>query len=72
VSDRRSAELDQRLAAWEAQRALEAGGAPPAPATDDLEARTQELDARERALQERELELRARELDVREQTLDDE
>ena len=72
VSDRRSAELDQRLDAWERQRALESGTDPTSPADDDLAAKAEELDRREAELRRRELELRARELDAREQTLDDE
>jgi hypothetical protein len=73
VTDRRSAELDRRLAAWEQQRALEAGGATPVPPADaELAARAEELDQREAELRRRELELRARELDARERALDDE
>jgi hypothetical protein len=72
VTDRRSAELDRQLAAWERQRALEAGVAVPEPDADDLEAKARELDRREAELRRRELEVRARELDAREQSLDDE
>jgi hypothetical protein len=74
ITDRRSAELDQRLAAWERQRALEAGAAADAgeDAPDELAARAQELDRREAELRQRELELRARELDARERSLDEE
>lgn len=73
VTDRRSAELDRRLAAWEQRRALEAGDAAPGPPQDDeLAARADELDQREAELRRRELELRARELDARERALDDE
>jgi hypothetical protein len=73
VTDRRSAELDRRLAAWEQQRELEASGAARVPAPDDeLAARAEELDQREAELRRRELELRARELDARERTLDEE
>jgi hypothetical protein len=35
VTDRRSAELDRRLEAWEQQRALDAGITPPEPVEDD-------------------------------------
>lgn len=72
VTDRRSAELDRKLAAWEQQRALESGTDAPGAADDDLAAKARELDLREAELRRRELELRARELDAREQTLDDE
>jgi hypothetical protein len=72
VSDRRSAELDQRLAAWERQRALESGEEVAQPDVDELEAKARELDRREAELRRRELEVRARELDAREQSLDDE
>jgi hypothetical protein len=65
ISDRRSAELDRQLDAWEREHAL-----PPA-ATDDIDARTRALDEREAELRRRELELRARELDERERSLDD-
>jgi Phospholipase_D-nuclease N-terminal len=71
VSDRRSAELDRRLDAWERERAVEAVGATGA-TDDDLATRARELDAREAALRKRELEMRSRELDAREQSLDDE
>jgi hypothetical protein len=67
ISDRRSAELDRRLEAWERQRALEL----PAAGDDDLDARAHELDEREAELRRRELELRARELDARERSLDE-
>jgi hypothetical protein len=72
VTDRRSAELDRQLAAWEQQQALEAGTAVPSPDPDALEAKARDLDRREAELRRRELEVRARELDVREQSLDDE
>ena len=72
VSDRRSAELDQRLAAWERQRALETGTAAPDAPDPDLAAKARELDRREAELRQRELEMRARELDAREQAHDDE
>jgi len=73
VTDRRSAELDRRLADWEQQRALDSGGtAPDAASDDELAARAEELDQREAELRRRELELRARELDARERALDDE
>jgi hypothetical protein len=73
VSDRRSAELDRRLAAWERQRALEAGNTTPdAPIDDELAAKADELDRREAELRRRELELRARELDARERSPDEE
>jgi Phospholipase_D-nuclease N-terminal len=72
VTDRRSAELDRRLAAWEQQRALESGTDIPRAEDEDLAAKARELDLREAELRRRELELRARELDAREQTLDDE
>lgn len=71
VTDRRSAELDRRLAAWEQQRALESGTAAPEADDEDLAAKARELDRREAELRRRELELRARELDEREQTLGD-
>ncbi len=55
VTDRRSAELDQQLDAWEAeQRAKQA----------DLDRRERELRERELALRERELERRERESDA--------
>jgi hypothetical protein len=64
ITDRRSAELDRRLADWERQRALESGDADTAPDAD-LAARARELDRRE-------AELRRRELDARERSLDEE
>jgi hypothetical protein len=70
ITDRRSAELDRRLEAWERERALE-GPVDDTP-DDDLAARARALDAREAELRQRELDLRARELDAREQSLDDE
>ena len=72
VSDRRSAELDRRLADWERQRALEASTGTTDPDPEDLDAKAQELDRREADLRRRELEVRARELNAREQSLDDE
>ena len=71
ITDRRSAELDQRLADWERQRALESGDAAGDEHDADLTARARELDRREAELRQRELELRARELDAREQSLDE-
>lgn len=78
VSDRRSAELDQRLAAWEAakqpaeiqehtDRATPAA-AQPDPALAQWES---DLAAREAALRRRELEVRERELEARSAELDD-
>jgi hypothetical protein len=65
ISDRRSAELDRQLDAWEREHA-----APPAGA-DDIVERSRALDEREAELRRRELELRSRELDERERSLDD-
>src|SRR5690349_5887836 len=56
ISDRRSAELDRQLDAWEKEHALPAAG------TDDIDARARALDEREAELRRRELELRSREL----------
>ncbi len=68
ITDRRSEELDRRLASWEAERAAALGGlaAPDA----ELDAEEAELAAREADLRRRELELRQRELDRREAGLD--
>ena len=65
ISDRRSAELDRQLDAWEREHAL------PAPDTEDIDARARALDEREADLRRRELELRSRELDEREGSLGD-
>ena len=78
VSDRRSEELDQRLAAWEAanqpaeiqdhtERATPAATESD-PALDQWES---DLAAREAALRRRELEVRERELEARSRDLDD-
>lgn len=70
MSDRRSAELDQRLAAWEAERG--ASGHPSLGAPNaDLDAKEAELARREEELRRRELEMRQRELDARERDLDE-
>jgi hypothetical protein len=75
VSDRRSAELDRRLEAWEQEQSrkqIEApssdGAARPAEHLDAWEA---ELTQREADLRRRELELRERELSKRENELDE-
>jgi hypothetical protein len=65
ISDRRSAELDRQLDAWEREHAVGPAG------TDELDDRTRALDEREAELRRRELELRTRELDARERSLDD-
>ena len=65
VTDRRSAELDRRLAAWEAAQV--AGGSSTDP---DLETREDDLAYREAELRQRELEIRQRELDARERDPD--
>jgi hypothetical protein len=68
ITDRRSEELDRRLASWEAEQA----GARAALGRPDgeLDAKEAELAAREADLRRRELELRQRELDRREADLD--
>src|SRR3954464_9717241 len=64
ISDRRSAELDRQLDAWERDHPTE----PPA---DDVDERSRALDEREAELRRRELGLRARALDERERSLDE-
>lgn len=71
ITDRRSAELDRRLAEWEANQsrpsAIGAGSG-----TSELSDREVELARREEELRQRELELRGRELEARERELDGE
>lgn len=75
VSDRRSAELDRRLEAWEAQQP--AAIAPPEPGPpgagngEELDAWEADLARREAELRRRELELRQRDLEAREGELGD-
>ncbi len=77
ITDRRSAELDERLAAWEreqaATRARESGPAAieAGPGASDLDGREAEVARREEELRRRELELRERERERRERALDD-
>ncbi len=78
VSDRRSEELNQRLAAWEASKQPaeiqeHTDRATPATAQPDpaLEQWETDLSAREAALRRRELEVRERELEARSRDLDD-
>lgn len=70
MSDRRSAELDQRLAAWEAERGGSVHPSLSAP-NSELDAKEAELARREEELRRRELEMRQRELDARERDLDE-
>ena len=70
ISDRRSKELDQRLAAWEVERGASEPTAVSSP-NAELDAQEAELARREADLRRRELELRQRELDARERDLDE-
>src|SRR4051812_35532235 len=65
ISDRRSAELDRQLDAWERDHPTDRTPA------DDIVERTRALDEREAELRRRELELRSRELDERQRSLDE-
>ena len=76
VTDRRSAELDERLDAWEAEQKRKALDVPSAvssasPSSDGLDERAADLDRREQELRRRELELRERELDARERGMEE-
>lgn len=75
VSDRRSAELDRRLEAWEAQQpaAITPPESGPSSASDggELDAWEADLARREAELRRRELELRQRDLDASEGELGD-
>lgn len=62
VTDRRSAELDDQLARWEASRSTDPGSTDPAA----LDAREAELNRREAELRRRELEARERDIERRE------
>jgi hypothetical protein len=75
VSDRRSAELDRRLEAWEAQQpaAIASPASEPPGATDSVELDAWEADLarREEELRRRELALRQRDLETREGEIGD-
>jgi len=70
MSDRRSEELDRRLAAWEAERGASQHPSLSAP-NAALDAKEAELAQHEADLRRRELEQRQRELDARERDLDE-
>ena len=70
MSDRRSEELDRRLAAWEAEKGASEHPSLRAP-NAELDAKEEELARREEDLRRRELEMRQHELDARERDLDE-
>ena len=71
VTERRSAELDARLAQWERDQAAQHAGSngEPAPGAENLDAWESDLSRRETELRQRELEVRERELRQREDEL---